>query len=370
MDIKRSDLKLYTRRALKGRWGTVIGATLVCLAISYVFMIILQSILFAVLGNGMRSLFGGSVTMPSLSSSISTSFVPLLIVLIVLYFVYLVAMLLMSVGYQRLYLDVATGQEAKVTTLFWAFTHKPWKFILISVLIALLDGITIAPAYIMTIAAAVTGGSGFAAAFLLIYEIIFLIVYAYVLLTFSQFYLILVENPEKGIFEALAESQRLMKGNRGRYFVLCLSFFGISLLAAFSFGLAALWLTPYVGCTFAMFYLSLKGQVPEKLKQSPSLTAAADPYAYAGPAFYQEQPIPQQGAYQQPDQTPPQGSYYQQQVQTPPQGSYYQQQVQTPPQGSYYQQQVQTPQGNYYQQPDQQSQPGDDQKPQYPEQPQ
>ena len=357
MDIKRSDLKLYTRRALKGRWGTVIGATLVCLAISYVFMIILQSILFAVLGNGMRSLFRGSVAVPALPSSISASVMPLLIVLIVLYFVYLVAMLLMSVGYQRLYLDVATGRETNIATLFWAFTHKPWKFILISVLIALLDGITIAPVYIMTIAAAVTGGSGFAAVFLLIYEIIFLIVYAYVLLTFSQFYLILVENPERGIFEALAESQRLMKGNRGRYFVLCLSFFGISLLAAFSFGLAALWLSPYVGCTLAMFYLGLKGQIPEKLKQSPSRAAAADPYAYAGPAFYQEQPIPQQGACQQPDQTPPQGSYYQQQVQTPPQGSYYQQQVQTP-------------QGNYYQQPDQQSQPGDDQKPQYPEQPQ
>lgn len=321
MNIKRSDLKLYARRALKGNWGVMIGATLVSMGISYLFMLAINALLFAALGSGIRALSGlfssAAVTAPKGSLPIGT----LIALLIVLYFVYLVVMLLMSVGYQRLYLDAAAGQTVKVTTLFWAFTHSPWKFVLISVLVALLEGITMAPSYIMTIAAALTGGSGFASAFLLIYEIILLIVYAYVLLTFSQFYLILVEDPEKGIFEALAESQRMMKGNRCKYFVLCLSFFGISLLAAFSFGLAALWLSPYVGSTMAMFYLGLKGRVPDALKHSPAETAAAN--AYTGSTYYQQsvQTTPQEMYYRQPTQTPPQESYYQQPAQTAPQES-------------------------------------------------
>ncbi len=325
MDIKRSDLKLYARRALKGSWGIMIGATLISMGISYLFMVALNAVLFAALGSGVKAL-AGLFSSAAAASKGSVSIGTLIVILIILYFVYLVAMLLLSVGYQRLYLDVAAGQKAKVTTLFWAFTHSPWKFILISVLVALLEGITMAPVYIMSFVAALTGGKGFASVFLLVYEIILLVVYAYVLLTFSQFYLILVEDPAKGIFEALAESQRLMKGNRCRYFVLCLSFFGISLLAAFSFGLAALWLSPYVGCTMAMFYLELKGTVPDALKHSPAETAAAN--AYAGPAFYQEQPAPPQGVYFQ--QAAPQGGFGQPAQQAAAQEVFYQQAVQQP----------------------------------------
>ena len=351
MDIKRSDLKLYARRALKGNWGIMIGATLISMGISYLFTVALNAVLFAALGRGIQALSGifssSAAPLPAGNLSIGT----MVVILIILYFVYLVVMLLMSVGYQRLYLDAAAGQKAKVTTLFWAFTHSPWKFVLISVLIALLEGITTVPICIMSLAAALTGGSGFAAAFLLIYEIIFLIVYAYVLLTFSQFYLILVEAPEKGIFEALAESQRMMKGSRGKYFMLCLSFFGLSLLAAFSFGLAALWLSPYVGCTMAMFYLGLKGTIPEELKRSPAETAAAN--AYIGSTYYQQpaQTTAQEMYYRQPTQTTPQEMYYQQPTQTTPQEMYYQQPAQTAPQETYYQQPAQTaPQESYYQQ--------------------
>ena len=352
MDIKRSDLKLYARRALKGNWGAVIGATLIIMGISYLFTVALNAVLFAALGSGFKALFGRFFPSASQVPAGNVSVGTLVVVLVVLYFVYLVVLLLMNVGCQRLYLVVAAGQKGKVTTLFWAFIHSPWKFVLISVLIAFLEGITTVPIYVMSFASALTGGNGFAAAFLLIYEVIFLIVYAYVLLTFSQFYLILVEDPKKGIFEALAESQRMMKGSRSRYFMLCLSFFGIALLAAFSFGLAALWLAPYTGCTLAMFYLGLKGAVPEKLKRSPAETAAAGA-PYAGPAFYQEQPIPQQGTYyQQTAQTAPQESYYQQPAQMVPQETPYQQPAQTAPQEMYYQQPAQTtPQGTYYQQP-------------------
>ncbi len=362
MDIKRSDLKLYARRSLQGNWGSVIGATLICMGITYLFVLALDAVLFAALGSGVKTLIGiFSAAQPAAAASPTggLSVGTLILILVILYFVYLVVLLLMSVGYQRLYLDVASGQKAKVTTLFWAFAHKPWKFVLISVLIALLEGITAAPVYIMSVAAALSGGSGFAAAFLLVYEILFIIIYAYVLLTFSQFYLILVEDPEKGIFEALSESQRLMKGNRWKYFVLQLSFIGILFLGAFSFGLATLWLSPYMGCTLALFYLALKGSVPEKLKRSPAQTAPTGSYASYP---YQERPVaqqggsypvpPQAGSYPPPVQAPPQpgsapvppqAGSYPPPVQAPPQPGSYPPPVQAPPQPGSYQTPVQTP---------------------------
>ncbi len=311
MDIKRSDLKLYARRALKGCWGTIIGATLVYMAISYLFLIALESVMLAMLGNGIRTLLGGAVTIQVQTAGVTASVGMLLVILAVLYFVYLVVILLMSVGYQRLYLDAASGQKAKISTLFWAFSHKPWKFILISVLVALLAWITLLPVYVLAIASALTGRGSFAMVFLFVYYVIMIIVYAYVLLTFSQFYLILVEDPEKGIFEALSESHALMKGKRGSYFVLCLSFLGIALLGLLSGGLAMLWISPYMGCTFAVFYLALKGAVPEKLRLSPAQTAAASGPAYPGGGYYREVTPPQQSGYSPASGYPAGGGYQQ-----------------------------------------------------------
>ena len=58
MDIKRSDLKLYARRSLQGNWGSVIGATLICMGITYLFVLALDAVLFAALGSGVKTLIG------------------------------------------------------------------------------------------------------------------------------------------------------------------------------------------------------------------------------------------------------------------------------------------------------------------------
>lgn len=262
MDIRRSDLKMYARRALKGNWGTAVGALLIVAGISCLFVFGMEAILFRLPGNGfyimpgMRPHYRAGAALRNIF--LSPSFRILIAALVLLYLVYAVFLLLLGAGYQRILLDIASGRKAGIASLFWAFTHKPWKFILIALALALLEGITLLPALVLIFAAAITGESSFAVLFLVLYCVILFFVYAYAVLTFSQFYLILIEDAEKGIFEALGESRRLMQGNRLRFLVLCLSFLGILLLGSLSYGLALLWIAPYMGCTLVLFYLGLK----------------------------------------------------------------------------------------------------------------
>ena len=66
---------------------------------------------------------------------------------------------------------------------------------------------------------------------------------------------ILADKPDVTAREALRMSRRMMAGNKGRLFVLVLSFFGWAILSAFTLGiLAIVFVGPYYYTTLAGFY--------------------------------------------------------------------------------------------------------------------
>ena len=70
---------------------------------------------------------------------------------------------------------------------------------------------------------------------------------------------IVSEDPTMNFRDALAESKKLMKGNKWRSFVLDLSFIGWDLLSVLSFGLAGIFFVePYKASTDAALYESIK----------------------------------------------------------------------------------------------------------------
>lgn len=79
-----------------------------------------------------------------------------------------------------------------------------------------------------------------------------------VALMYSQAFYVLADDPNKGIFECLGESSRLMSGHKWELFVLELSFIGWWLLAALTLGIGGLWVNPYQKVTETNFYLQLK----------------------------------------------------------------------------------------------------------------
>lgn len=70
---------------------------------------------------------------------------------------------------------------------------------------------------------------------------------------------LMAENPSITATEALDESQRLMDGHKMDLFILQLSFFGWFLLGIITFGIALIWVVPYMQAATAEFYVEISG---------------------------------------------------------------------------------------------------------------
>jgi len=77
-------------------------------------------------------------------------------------------------------------------------------------------------------------------------------------LSYSMGPYIMAEHPDWTARECLNESKRIMKGNKGRLFILQLSFILWGLLCVITVGLAGIYVIPYVYATIANFYRDIK----------------------------------------------------------------------------------------------------------------
>mgnify|MGYP004457502245 FL=1 len=81
-------------------------------------------------------------------------------------------------------------------------------------------------------------------------------------LSYSQATFLMLDDPELSALDAIRQSKALMRGHKGEYFTLCLSFFGWLLLSGMTMGLLGIWLEPYMTVTQANYYNSLIGWQP------------------------------------------------------------------------------------------------------------
>lgn len=77
-------------------------------------------------------------------------------------------------------------------------------------------------------------------------------------LGWSQYSYLIREDPELDGWQCLNESYELMRGHKGEYFMLLLSFLGWYCLVILSLGLAWFYVTPYVAATKAAYFDYLK----------------------------------------------------------------------------------------------------------------
>ena len=78
--------------------------------------------------------------------------------------------------------------------------------------------------------------------------------------SYSMTFYILADHPEMSAKDAIRTSQVMMEGHKMDLFILELSFFGWYLLCGITFGLAALYVGPYVSASHAMFYETIKNE--------------------------------------------------------------------------------------------------------------
>lgn len=73
-------------------------------------------------------------------------------------------------------------------------------------------------------------------------------------LAYSMYPYVLRDEPDLSVWQTLKKSEAILKGYKGKLFLMYLSFVGWFILGAFTFGILYIWLTPYVMTSTVKFY--------------------------------------------------------------------------------------------------------------------
>ena len=132
----------------------------------------------------------------------------------------------------RIYLSVTAGVKPKVEDAFCGFDDY-WAAVKVTFFVGL---------------------------FTFLWSLLFIIPGIIKALSYSMSVYILAENKGKAALECINESKAMTNGYKGELFLLGLSFIGWLLLTAVTFGIAYIWIGPYMQATFTNAYHELKAK--------------------------------------------------------------------------------------------------------------
>lgn len=176
------------------------------------------------------------------------------------------SLILFAMGFVDSIMKVARRKKVEVDNLF-QHTDLGLKYLIIGIIFCFLIGILIlllAIAY-KSLATVMlnTGNISFLPYAILIItgsvlSVAILFFTIYLVVSFSQVYFILNDNPDARVSDIIVESFEMLDGYRAEYIMLCLSFVGWAFLGLFTFGILYLWLIPYMMVTLVKFYDKIK----------------------------------------------------------------------------------------------------------------
>lgn len=150
----------------------------------------------------------------------------------------LVVMPALSLALYIIYLNLAKGIKPEIAELFKYFT-KFWGAFKVMFLTGL---------------------------FTSLWSLLFVIPGIIKALSYSMSMYILAENPDMPALEAINKSKAMMHGHKMELFVLHLSFIGWGLLVGITFGIAGIYVIPYMQATLINFYNSIKPAAVEVIE--------------------------------------------------------------------------------------------------------
>jgi len=202
--------------ALKGNWAPALVATIIIVAVIYLFMGPYVAIYTLALNGKIASVTLTAISYAMFAIGGIFVFSP------------------MSVGYMYSSYQLLTESDARITSNMMKKGFKPyfrnvWGIFLMSLFINLWALLLIIPGFIK--------------------------MYAYSMTPY-----ILVDHPELSANQAINMSRRMMKGHKFDLFFLHLSFIGWGILSVLTAGVGLLWLVPYMNTTQAAFYQEVKNE--------------------------------------------------------------------------------------------------------------
>lgn len=233
-----SEYRFYGRRGLRGRWGTAIAAALiigvVTSAISFVVDLIIPIGGGATFFSQLESVINGNLTINP--EQLIPVFSGVSILAVISSLITSMVSAALSLGQKAFYIQMHMENRAELGTLFSRFRIWFKAF----------------------------GLELFISLFVFLWSLLFIIPGIIATYRYAMAYHIMAENPDLGIRECVNRSKILMRGNKGRYFLLELSFIGWAFLCMFTFGIGFLWLTPYMLSSQTAFFLDLTQRLPER----------------------------------------------------------------------------------------------------------
>lgn len=136
-----------------------------------------------------------------------------------------------TLSYIMIYLKISNSEDFEISEVFAGFSNA-------------------VPAIVTGIVQAV---------FIFLWSLLFVIPGIIKTYAYSMAYYILAENPDMSATEVLKKSEEMMNGHKMELFVLHLSFIPWFFLVGITFGLAGIYVAPYVQATMANFYKEIKG---------------------------------------------------------------------------------------------------------------
>lgn len=295
--IDRASIKLQSKQQLQGK----IWMTFLCVLVA--------------------SLIGGAIGgIPSKVMQYTDSG----IVWFIAWAVYVAALIMIAmpinVGLTKVYLNITYGYKPSLATLFEPFGKNYKNSVLTPLLVSVYEFLWYIPFFIVSIiiSAIVFAGAiytigedimdlflygdmpssgsiaGVIGALFGIYLIILLMMIPYIIIVnaYAQAVYVLCEYPDMTPSQCISASKAMMKGRRWELFVLNLSFILWYLLVVVTFGLAIVYVGPYVSVTLTNYYHRIKG-------------------GYVGPDAYNNNGYGPNGGYGQPQYGQPmQGQQY------------------------------------------------------------
>lgn len=234
--LSASEIRKQARTNLQGKWSSVI-------VIALIYMAVMFAISFA------------SNFIPFLS-------IALLIITVPLEYGLIYSFIKIYRNEKYSYGDLFTSAFNNFA-MIWKIVGNQLLKLLVPIILVIVSILILVGGIVFTFIVSNTASGSYATFTIL--AIIFLIV-GYILyiaslifllvkeLLYVLSYYIMYDNPNMTAKEVVEESEKIMRGQRGKYFCLELSFFGWILLALLTFGIGLIFLMPYMQISIVAFY--------------------------------------------------------------------------------------------------------------------
>lgn len=153
-------------------------------------------------------------------------------------------------------LNLACGREARISDIFYGYRYAFRKSFSISAVYVLISQLYLIPANVLNYYVR----QEFDPERIVLWSAILVvgaILFIPLSLCVSQSFYLLLDFPDQSAGELIKLSVRIMEGQKGRLFILRLSFLPLMVLSLFTIGVGNLFLTPYMNVTYALFFLKL-----------------------------------------------------------------------------------------------------------------